>query len=110
MPTIDSLKKQYDKLTTRERFALLMTARDRDDANEISALIKSAPRKSWSMLTTYGLSEGFDFAGMWYMMEQLGYIAALYFMFENLQPDSPGAKAFNVTFHDRGTAINPDEY
>lgn len=83
MATIDQVKKHYDKLADRERFALLVAAAGRDDDAEIKELQRTAPRKHVSYPSTIGLSEGFRFAGYWYMLQQQSDMMTLFWMFSN---------------------------
>jgi hypothetical protein len=83
MATIDQVKKQYNKMTARERFALVHAASVKDDRAARAEIMSASPRKRWAMPDYYGLSEGFQFAATWYMMQQLGHLATLYWMFEN---------------------------
>jgi hypothetical protein len=78
--TIDQLKKQYNKLTARERFALTTAAHARGDKAEASALMQAAPRKVFSYANTAGLSDGFQFIAMMHIMGQLGHAAGFYYM------------------------------
>src|SRR6187455_3383195 len=100
MATIDQVKKHYDKLTARERFALLMAARDRDDDPEIKELLRTAPRKVWSMPNTNGLTEGFKFAGKWYMMEQLGNMASMYWIMDSAKGEGHKDRFFSLAGED----------
>lgn len=109
MTTIDQIKKHYAKLTALERFPLIVAAGARDDEAERRELMKSAPRKHWSMPNYYGLSEGFQFASMWYMIEQLGYIASIYWMMENADGD-PGKRVYQVTMEKQEIKIDANEY
>lgn len=63
-----TIQKNYDKLTAKERFSLLNAAIKRGDRNESSALQASAPKKGWSIPTTRGLVEAFEFLAMWHVM------------------------------------------
>jgi hypothetical protein len=63
-----AITKHYDKLTTRERFALLHSAIKRGDDTELDALQRSAPRKSWSIPTTRGLVDAFQFLSTFHIM------------------------------------------
>ncbi len=80
MTTLDQIKKQYNKLTQRERFALMVKAQARGNDIEYRELIRSAPRKHWSMPDTNGLSEGFHFLTMFHVMAMLNNIAVFYFL------------------------------
>lgn len=65
---INTVQKHYDKLTVKERFALLVAAGMRGDDQERDALLRSAPRKVFSFPNTYGLSKAFEFLSMWHIM------------------------------------------
>jgi hypothetical protein len=80
MTTLDQLKKHYDKLTTRERFALIMAADARGDTSEAKALARAAPRKTFQFANIAGLQEGFEFVAMMHIMSQLGHAAGFYWM------------------------------
>lgn len=77
---IKDLQKHYDKLTIKERFALLVAAGARGDDQDREALLRSAPRKTWSMPNTYGLSDAFVFASMWHVMYLLSCETSFYFL------------------------------
>ena len=72
MATIESLKKHYDKLTARERYALMVSAGARGDKAERQALASSAPKVNFEFPNTQGLAEGFDFLTSWHVIQQLG--------------------------------------
>lgn len=80
MTTIDQVKKQYSKLTPRERFALIVAAAARNDEAERKALIDSAPRRTWSVPTTYGITEGFLAATDFHLISQLGNAATIWML------------------------------
>jgi hypothetical protein len=90
---ISTIRKNYDKLTAKERFAAIMAAVARGDGQEQKALVQSAPRKQWSIATTYGLSEAFRFLSMWHVMNQLGYAATYLYLLG--VGDEFGDKSFN---------------
>lgn len=90
---INTLRKNYDKLNPRERFAALQAAVLRNDEQERKALMQSAPRKQWSIPNTYGLADAFDFLSTWHVMNQLGYAASFYFL---LQVDDLGEDEINI--------------
>jgi hypothetical protein len=77
---INTLRKNYDKLNPKERFAAIMAAASRNDEQEHIALLQSAPRKAFTVPNTYGLSEAFIFLSMWHVMNQLGLIAHFYYI------------------------------
>lgn len=79
MKTIN-LQKNYNKLTASERFALLLAATARNDIADRAALLQSAPRKRWEVPTTYGLGYAWDTVSDWYIMQQLGSVAAFYYL------------------------------
>lgn len=105
MNAIDQIKKHYDKLTTSERFALMIAADERNDKADLDALRSSTPRKMWNVTTTYGLLHGFEFMSMWYMMEQLGYAMTMYFVM-----DGKGPGRLFKSFKDKGVKISFDEF
>jgi len=90
---INTLRKNYDKLNPKERFAALVAAALRNDEQERKALLQSAPRKHWSISNTYGLSDAFIFLSMWHVMSQLGYAASFYFL---LEMDDLGASKIHI--------------
>jgi hypothetical protein len=90
MATIDQLKKHYDKLTARERFALIMGAYARMDEPTIDELLASAPRKIFSMPHTRGLTDGFQFAAMYHMIDQLGWAASMYWFMQASEGEKSG--------------------
>jgi hypothetical protein len=54
-----NLARQYDQLTARERFALLLAAAAREDEFELSRLLLSAPRKHYAISDHHGLVQSF---------------------------------------------------
>jgi hypothetical protein len=83
MATIDQIKKHYDKLTARERFALITAAAIRNDTAEESALINSAPVINWEYPHTIGLTYGFKQLVKYHVSQQLG-TAGTFFMLMHL--------------------------
>ncbi|MEK6753468.1 MAG: hypothetical protein AABZ00_14520 [Chloroflexota bacterium] len=77
---INAIQKHYDKLTIKERFALLVAAGARKDDQDRDALLRSAPRKVFSFPNTYGLSDAFEWLAMWHVMNQLGLCASAYYI------------------------------
>lgn len=65
------LTKHFDKLTPRERFALMVTAFQRGDEKEHQLLIRTAPREMFSIPTFRGYSEGFRELADFYVICQL---------------------------------------
>jgi len=63
-----AITKQYDKLTVTERFTLLHSAIKRGDDADLAALQRSAPCKTWSIPTTRGLVDAFQFLSMFHIM------------------------------------------
>ena len=80
MATIDQIKKHYDKLTARERFALMTAAYARGDDSEAKELLRTAPRKHYSVAHTEPLNQAFEFIAMMHIMSQLGHAAGMYYM------------------------------
>lgn len=74
----NTLKKHYDKLGIKERFAAIAAAAARKDYTELDALTSTAPRVSYRMPNTFGISRGFIEAMNWYIMAQYGKAAAFY--------------------------------
>jgi hypothetical protein len=107
MAGINDIKKHYDRLTDRERFALLVAAAGRDDDAEIKELQQTAQRKHVSYPSTIGLSEGFRFAGTWYMMQQQADLMTVHWMFYTFDDDPP--RAFDWDFEGRQVHAYPEE-
>jgi len=84
---INAITKHYDKLTINERFALMNAANYRGDENDRAALIRSAPRKVWSMPNTSGLIDAFDMAASWHIMGMLHKQANYYFLLSVVDDD-----------------------
>jgi hypothetical protein len=106
MATIDQIKKHYDKLTDPERFALMRAAIVRADDTELKELHKSAPRKHWSFPSTQGLAEGFQFADMWYMMEQQADLMLIFWMFHTY---SDTFETFDIVFEGHKIQADAEE-
>lgn len=106
MATIDQVKKHYDKLTDRERFALIHAAVHRNDDTELKELHRTAPRKHVSYPSTVGLAEGFNFAGTWYMMEQQADLMLIFWMFHQY---SDTFETFEMVFEGHKIQTSADE-
>jgi len=74
----NTLKKHYDKLGIKERFAAIAAAAARKDYTELDALTSTAPRVSYRIPDTYGLAHGFNNVVTWYIMAQYGRAASFY--------------------------------
>ena len=74
----NGLAKQYDKLTPRERFVLLMAAAAREDEWERTRLLSTAPRKSYSVSDHHGIAVSFCWLSDHHFMTVLD-LAARYF-------------------------------
>lgn len=68
---LNALHKNYDKLTVKERFAALIAAGLREDKQEQTALVQSAPRKTFTIREPYGLSTAFEWLSMLQRIFQL---------------------------------------
>lgn len=90
MATIDHIKKQYNKLTARERFALMVAADIRGDELEANALADSAPKVNWEFPHTVGLTYGFRQLVKHHIAQQLG-TAGTFFMLMYLWQDEASA-------------------
>jgi hypothetical protein len=77
MNTTD-LAKQYNQLTPRERFALLMAAAARGDEWERTQLLLCGPRKQHSVSDHYGVVVSFSWLSDFHFAELLN-LAACYF-------------------------------
>lgn len=106
MPTITQLQKHYDKLTDRERFALIHAAAHRDDETELKELQRTAPRKHVSYPSTIGLAQGFTFAGTFYMMEQQADLMLIFWMFHQY---SDTFQTFDMVFEGRKIQTSAEE-
>ena len=74
----NTLQKHYDKLEIKERFSAIAAAAARKDNTELEALMSTAPRVSYRMPNTFGISHGFIRAMDWYIMAQYGRAASFY--------------------------------
>src|SRR5262245_15601287 len=72
------LARQYDKLTPRERFALLVAAAARGDEFERSRLILSGPQKNYRVSDHFGLVMSFSWLSDYHFTELLD-LAGCYF-------------------------------
>ena len=89
----NALKKHYDKLGIKERFAAIAAAATRKDDAELDALMSTAPRVSYRMPNTFGISRGFIHAMDWYIMAQYGRAASFYCLANyNHQPAAEDAE------------------
>ncbi len=57
---LNCLTRLYNRLTARERLPLLLAARERGDAAEAQRLVRSAPRRAFTVPDYHGLAEGVD--------------------------------------------------
>lgn len=55
---VKTLRKQYDKLSVRERHTLLVQARVRGDESEAEAIAAASPRFTFTVPDYYGLADG----------------------------------------------------
>lgn len=78
-----NVQKHYDKLTIKERFALIVAASIRNDYQDLAALLHSAPRQVFSCPNTNGLVEAFEWLTVWHVMTLMGYSASLYYLLFN---------------------------
>jgi hypothetical protein len=72
MATIDQIKRHYDKLSSRERFALMVSAGARGDQAERMLLSDTAPQLVFQFPHTIGLADAFDSLTTFHMIQQLG--------------------------------------
>jgi hypothetical protein len=72
MATIDQIKRHYDRLSSRERFALMIAAGTRGDNAERMLLSDTAPKIAFSFLHTMPLADAFDSLTSFHMIQQLG--------------------------------------
>jgi hypothetical protein len=88
----NAIRKHYDKLTMRERFAALVAAAIRDDESEARALADSAPRLQYTASDTHGLSHTFTVQALGYAVNQweLAY-KVMVLLLAKESPDDPGA-------------------
>lgn len=68
---INALRKKYDKLTAKERFAAMIAADMRGDDQEHDAIMQSAPKKTFAIKEHYGLAIGFERLSMFHHIRQL---------------------------------------
>jgi hypothetical protein len=95
MATIDQVKKQYGKLTARERFALMIAAAVREDKAEESALVDSAPKVNWEFPHTIGLTFGFRQLVRCHLIDALGW-AGSFFMLMYMSEDATAARRLSA--------------
>jgi hypothetical protein len=67
----NALRKNYDKLTVKERFSAIEAAVSRHDDDELRALNDAAPRKTYSVVHHRFLSEAFLSLAMLHRCAQL---------------------------------------
>lgn len=108
----NGLHKHYDKLNARERFALLATARMRNDTGEVQALARSGPRISYSMPDYTPFAESWQLLEMAYIADQMYECAAFWQAFYlatrhddlDRMPDLLFALAYRTVVHFDGWA------
>jgi len=74
---LNAIRKNYDKLTPKERFAAIVAADMRGDDQEYHALFNSAPRKTFAVKEHYGISLAFERLRMFHQIRQLEYAGLL---------------------------------
>lgn len=94
---LQQIEKHYDKLTARERFALMMAAQARGDQGTQIALGSSAPTVTFEFSHCKGLADGFEDLTRYHAMQQLG-TAGTFFMLVYLQSDD-GTNQFTATIN-----------
>jgi hypothetical protein len=67
----DALAKLYDRLTPRERLALIIAAVERGDAAEADRLSRSAPRIQVGLPDYHGLGDGLLLLALFHLIGQL---------------------------------------
>jgi len=80
-----SLARQYDQLTARERFALLLAAAAREDEFELSRLLLSAPRKHYAISDHHGLVQSFSWLSDYHFTALLDLAASYLEAFADLR-------------------------
>jgi hypothetical protein len=65
------LNRHYENLTPQERFSLIVAAGIRGDEADREQLVRSAPRKAFSVPNHRGYAEGFAEVGNLYVAQQL---------------------------------------
>ena len=65
------MTRHYEKLTPRERFSLIVAAGIRGDEADREKLMRSAPKKAFSVPNHRGYAEGFADVGNVYIAQQL---------------------------------------
>jgi hypothetical protein len=86
------LTRHYEKLTPRERFSLIVAAGIRGDEADREKLMRSAPKKAFSVPNHRGYAEGFADVGSLYVAQQLEtgiWMWRVLAMIEGDQKDSP---------------------
>lgn len=68
---INTLRKNYARLTPKERFAACIAAENRGDDQEHDALMQSAPKKTFAIKHHYGLWIAFERLAMFHQIRQL---------------------------------------
>lgn len=91
---MNTIQKHYDKLTARERFALIVQAAARDDIRDEDALVDSAPKINFEFPHTHGLTMGFRQLVKMHMIQQLGR-SATFFMLVGFNDDEHVFKTTN---------------
>jgi hypothetical protein len=66
-----TLRKNYGKLTARERYSAILAAAERGDKDELQALKKSAPKYCYNICHHYGIVIAFEGLAKDYIMNQL---------------------------------------
>jgi hypothetical protein len=67
----NTLAKNYDSLTPRERLPLILAASARGDEVEADRLARSAPKETYRLPNYHGLGEGFMLCAMLHTMQLL---------------------------------------
>ena len=91
-----TLRKNYDKLTARERYSAILAAAERGDKDELQALKKSAPKYCYNIRHHYGIVIAFECLAKDYIMNQLHlFILGLWLGLEYLKDADHGNKTWD---------------
>jgi len=83
----NALAKQYEKLTSRERFSLLIAAAARGDELDRTRLLQSAPRLSYDLADHHGLMASFTWLSDFHFTCLLDLAACYFEAFGALRPN-----------------------
>lgn len=93
---LNAIRKNYETLTYIERHALLISAFQRGDQNEIDAIYAATPRKLYSEIDFYELKQNLLILQMFVIIEKFNYFNIALMLAETENPKRKGAERLSL--------------